>query len=72
MEAIKLTNMENNEVFINLSQVSTLNRRGRGTTVIFDNGTKVEVRESLTIVMYLLEHYVFNIEADDILQQSLL
>ena len=68
MEAIKLTNMENEEVFINLNNVSTFNRRGRGTTVIFDNGTKVEVRESLTIVMYLLEHYVFDVSTDEICQ----
>lgn len=61
MEAIKLTNMENDEVWINLSKVSFFKRRGRGTTVVYDNGTKVEARESTTIVQYLLEHYVFDV-----------
>ena len=65
MEAIRLTNMDNDEVWINLSKVSFFRRRGRGTTVIYDNGTKVEVRESVSIIEYLLDHYVFDVEWSD-------
>lgn len=68
MEAIKLTNMDNEEVWINLRKVSFFRRRGRGTTVNYDNGTKVEVKESLTIVQYLLDHYVFDVSTDEIYQ----
>ena len=68
MEAIKLTNKANEEVWINLSNVLFFEKRGRGTTVNYDNGTKVEVRESTTIVQYLLDHYVFDVETDEIYQ----
>ena len=66
MEAIKLTNKKNEEVFVNLRNVASFSRRGRGTTVNYENGQTLDVKESLTIVEYLLEHYVFQVGFDNV------
>lgn len=66
MEAIKLTNKKNEEVFINLDKVKYFKSQGRGTRVAYDNGQIIDVKESVRIVEYLLEHYVFEVGIDDI------
>lgn len=65
MEAIRLTDKQNEEVYVNLRNVASFGRKGRGTIVNYDNGNSLEVKESLTIVEYLLEHYVFEVDFEN-------
>lgn len=64
MEAIRLTNMDNEQVWINLNNVVSFNKCGKRTLIKYLNGATVEVKESLPIVQYLLDHYVYEVDAD--------
>lgn len=65
MEALKLTNKQNEEVFVILNRVATFSQDGRGTKVTYDNGQTIEVTEPLSIVEYLLDHYILEVDFDD-------
>ena len=65
MEAIRLTDKQNEEVYVNLRNVASFCQKGRGTIVNYDNGNSFEVKESLTIVEYLLEHYVLEVDFEN-------
>ncbi|MCR4966143.1 MAG: hypothetical protein K6A41_10880 [Bacteroidales bacterium] len=58
MAFLKLTSKENEVVYVNLSKVVAFERNGKGTRVKYESGKTEEVKESFTIVEYLLEHYV--------------
>ena len=62
MDAIRLTNMDNKELYVNLDKVISFKKHGRGTTLQFINGEILEVLESFARVQYLVEHGVLHVE----------